>query len=239
MIAIIVVLILAAGSVMAQQVLASTSWTAGFALLAGATDVDVLAPYEFSHPPEYELRPSDIRRAAEADLVVYAGYEVMVPRLLESIQGTNAAPLQIVTAHAWPVLTASVRAIAQELGTQVTAEATLAELRASLDDWANQIAESEYAGVPVVANFHQQALAREIGLNVVGVFGPAPLEAQQIRDLSELHPVLIIDNGHNPMAMPLEETTNARLVTWYNFPGVDGTRTIQDIFALNRRALEE
>ncbi len=76
-------------------------------------------------------------------------------------------------------------------------------------------------------------------MNVAAVFGPGPLEARQIDELTKTEAVLIIDNGHNPVAQPIAETTGAPVSVWYNFPGVEGTRTLLDIFEMNRAALED
>ena len=175
----------------------------------------------------------------EADLVIYAGYENMVPRLTEAAGNSAARTLQIQTVHSLPIIARSVRAIAGLLGTEEEAEASLRAIRAFLDEWRAQIVASGLTDRPVVVHFHQRALAEELGLTVAGVFGPAPLEARQIDELTRTRPALIIDNGHNPVAAPIAETTGAPVATWYNFPGVAETRSIPDMLALNRAALEE
>ncbi len=228
---------LTAASLFGQSVIASTSWTGAFAQLAGADDIRVLAPFDMTHPPEYELRPSDLRAVARADYVVYAGYETMVERLLATTGDSEAETIQIATLHSERVLQASVGAIASALGTQAIAERRLARLFSILEQWRSEVREYELDHDRVIVHFHQRALAEDLGMNVVGVFGPAPLEARQIDELSRLDPVLIIDNGHNPIAAPLLETTDARVTTWYNFPGIQGSRTLFDIFELNRNDL--
>ncbi|MFW5689518.1 MAG: metal ABC transporter solute-binding protein, Zn/Mn family [Spirochaetota bacterium] len=238
MLFVLIVAVSTALGLTAQEIVASTAWTAAFAEAAGAQEVRVLAPYDLAHPPEYELRPSDLRAIMSADLVIYAGYETMVPRLVEAAGDAGAQTLQIQTVHSIPVMRSSIRAIAAALGTQSSATERLAEITGFLTSWREQVAELGYAGVPVAVHFHQQALARELGMNVVRVFGPAPLEARQIDDITQADPVLIIDNGHNPVAAPIAETTGADVSVWYNFPGVEETRTLLDIFRLNREALD-
>jgi len=235
---VIILIALTAASAFGQSVVASTSWTGAFAQLAGADDVRVLAPFDMTHPPEYELRPSDLRAVSEADYVIYAGYETMVERLLATTGDSDAQAVQIVTVHAEPVLRRSVNAIASALGTETIAEQRLAELFSVMDEWRAEVREYGLDQDRVIAHFHQRALAEDLGMNVVGVFGPAPLEARQIDELSRLDPTLIIDNGHNPIATPLLETTSARVTTWYNFPGIGGTRTLFEIFERNRADLE-
>ena len=57
------------------RVVASTSWTAAFARAAGATDIVTIAPMELRHPPEYEIKPSDLAAVAAARFLVHSGYE--------------------------------------------------------------------------------------------------------------------------------------------------------------------
>ena len=223
----------------AQSVLASTSWTAAFALAAGAQEVEVLAPYTYAHPPEYELRPSDISRVNRADLIIYAGYETMASRLVDAAGVDSESLLRINTIHSWPVIVESVGSIAQELNTVAQAEINLAEIRSFLDQWKDQLAADYPNGLPGVVHFHQQGLAREIGIDVIGVYGPGPLQARQIKDLTDLGPVVIIDNGHNPIGSPLQESSTASLVTWYNFPNDQASATILDVLKGNRSALSE
>ena len=233
----VLVLCLAAGAVFSQSVVASTSWTAAIARAAGATDVVSLAPPELTHPPEYELRPSDLLRVREADVAVYAGYEVMVERLVEAAEATNVTMVRIRTGYNRDILEQSIRAVAEVIDTQSAAEASIERLTLELSRWRRELARRGLEGARVLAHFHQQGLARELGFDVVGVFGPAPLEAAGIRDLSAQDSELIIDNGHNPVAAPLAETVEAPLVVWYNFPGFEGTESLLDVLRHNRRAL--
>ena len=53
---------------------ASTTWTAAFADLAGVDEITVIAPATLRHPPEYELVPSDIVTIQNARFFVSAGY---------------------------------------------------------------------------------------------------------------------------------------------------------------------
>lgn len=48
----------------------------------------------------------------------------------------------------------------------------------------------------------QVYLAKDLGLNVVGTFGPAPLTAAQLAEIAKGEIDIIIDNIHNPVAPP-------------------------------------
>src|SRR6056297_750538 len=112
----------------------------------------------------------------------------MVERLLATTGDSDAEAIQIVTVHAEPVLRRSVNAIASALGTETIAEQRLAELFSVMDEWRTEVREYGLDQDRVIAHFHQRALAEDLGMNVVGVFGPAPLEARQIDELSRLDP---------------------------------------------------
>jgi hypothetical protein len=218
------------------RVLATTSWTAAFVREAGVEDVGVLAPYDVQHPPEYELKPSDIARVSQAEMIVFAGYENMVSRIKEAAGSRGPTLVQITTVHSMTAVTESVRRIAEIQGTLEAAEQNLEAIGELFKAWREEIVEAGLDRRPVLVHFHQQALARELGMQVAGVFGPAPLEAPQIRGLTATQAVLIIDNAHNPIAQPLTETLpEAKMVELFNFPATSRRGTVRDILTDNRR----
>ena len=78
----------------------------------------------------------------------------------------------------------------------------------------------------------------ELGFTVKGMFGPAPLEAAQITRLSQEKVSLLVDNWHNEVAAPLRETLpGVRYSSLINCPGPDGTVTLLDVLADNRKRL--
>lgn len=221
-------------------VLATTPWTAAFARLAGAQDVELLAPYEMRHPPEYELRATDLRRIEAADLVVYAGYETMMDRLQDAIGTHNVSSVQITTTHTYASIEEATMAIARALGTEQIARRNLAEVAAFLADWEAEIRRRGLDKQAVLVHQFQMPLAGDLGLSVAGRFGPGPMEAQQIVALSRSDAVLIIDNWHNQVAQPLEETLpDTPVVSFLNFPGHAGTRTLMDVLEYNRAQITE
>lgn len=223
-----------------QQVLVTTPWTAAFARVAGAQEVDLLAPYEMRHPPEYELRATDLRRIEEADLVVYAGYERMIERLQRALGEGNVSSVQITTVHTMETIEESAMKIAAALGTEEAARRNLAEIDEFFADWRRELVSFGLDEAPVIVHGFQGALMRDLGVNVVGTFGPGPLEAQQIARLSGSDAVVIIDNWHNEVTGPLTETMpGVPVVSFVNFPGHEGTRTILDVLQYNRRGLRE
>ena len=71
------------------RIVASTSWTAAFADIAGADNVETIAPATLRHPPEYEVTVSDIQKITASNLFIYAGFERMMKTLGDSIDGTK------------------------------------------------------------------------------------------------------------------------------------------------------
>ena len=200
----------------ASSVIATTSWTACFAEVAGIEDIRVLAPYELQHPPEYEISPSEIKAVSEADMIIYAGYEVMMERLKEAT-ASDAVMVQITTVNTLPVITESVLALADAAGTRETAEKNLKEIQAFFTSWKEELA--PYADRPVIVHSFLQGLVKNLGLNVVGTYGPAPLEAKQLKELTESGAGIIIDNWHTKVGQPLVETMpNAQTAVLINFP---------------------
>ena len=89
----------------------------------GAKEVRVLTPDGLTHPPEYELKPSDLVKLEGATLVVYAGYEKMVSKLLETSKNKNMIALQIDTTTSPENLINQVRKISKALKTEKEGEA--------------------------------------------------------------------------------------------------------------------
>ena len=220
------------------SVLATTSWTAAFARAAGLSEIKILAPYEMTHPSEYELKPSDLRAVAEADLIIYAGYEIMVQRLKSAVGESEAKLLQISTDYSLATLRESLGKIAAISKTESVAQKSISEITEMYENWREDLRKAGLLGSPVVVHVFQKPLAEELGFEVKGVFGPIPLEAKQIATLSEKSVRLIIDNKHNPVATPLRETLGEiPYVSFINFPASRDSGTLLDVLQSNRRAL--
>ena len=219
------------------NVVASTAWTAAFALAAGAGTVHILSPYEMQHPSEYELKPSDLAILSRADLVIFAGYETMAGKLMATLGEDSPKLLQIPTDYSIATVESSLKKIAAELGTEVSGVIT--DYKNYLVDWRSELSEKGLAGAKVITHFFQKPLALELGFEVIGVFGPGPLQAKQIVELSELPADIIFDNWHNKISQPLLEVMkNTPVVELINFPGAEGTRTLLDVLELNRARLD-
>jgi ABC-type Zn2+ transport system substrate-binding protein/surface adhesin len=220
-----------------SKVLASTSWTAAYAKAAGASQVDLLAPATLLHPSEYELKLSDLGRIRNAGLIVYAGYETLVGQMLQGIGEGEGAPLKIETNYCYNDIEENVLRLADALGTKETAIANLKRLKNSFAEAKEVVVRLGIVEKPVLVHFFQQSFARELGLNVVGVFGPHQPEAYEIKSLLSTKPAFIIDNLHNPAGQSLQMAANIKRLELLNFPGPAGTSSLQDVIEYNRNIL--
>jgi zinc transport system substrate-binding protein len=218
----------------ANGVIATTSWTAAYALTAGATDVSVLAPYEMVHPSEYELRPGDISRLSKTNLIVYAGYEVMIGQIKAGLKIPEEKMLKISTSYNYTEIEESVMLIAKRLGTEQTAKKNLEEIKQLLLKGRIEVHQKGLDEQPVLVHFFQESFARELGIKPALIFGPAPPEPKQILEMARTHAVLIMDNAHNPVGGSVKEILkNGDYKLLLNFPGLYQTRTISDVIRYN------
>ena len=216
---------------------ASTEWTAAFARAAGILDVTVLAPAASRHPAEYQLRPSDLRAVAAADALIFAGYEAMAARLRE-LARQEAIVVRIDTDYSLATLRRSLDALHAAGGTPAAAAASLRAIAEEYAAWRVELAVRGLAGAPALVHRFQEPLARELGFDVVAVFGPLPPQAAALASLADAEVALIIDNHHNAVAAPLAEIhAPAPVVAFLNFPGAAGTATLLDVVRHNRGLL--
>ena len=215
-------------------VIATSSWTAAYAEAAGVDNVIVLAPFEMEHPSEYELRPGDILKLMNADVIIYAGYEVMTERLKKGLDIPQDKLLLVDTDYSYEKIEKSIMSIAAKLGTESAARKNLLDIRNAFDEGRRVVSEKNISRHPVVAHRFQSSLVSELGLVPVATFGPASPEASAIAGISKIQAPLIIDNIHNPVGLPFKEVSpNARLIKLLNFPGMHGTKTITDVIRYN------
>jgi zinc transport system substrate-binding protein len=223
-----------------SMVVATNSWTAAFAKAAGAKNVVVLAPFEMQHPSEYEIRAVDIPVIVRAKLIIFAGYETMVKRLQTGMDLKKEVLLKIDTDYSMATIEKSVMEIAQRLGTEKIALQNLDSIRKIMADGKAQLEKSGINATPVLVNFFQQSIVKEMGFEVAGVFGPAALEAGDIDKMAKLRSEMIIDNEHNQVGKPLIKVkTGAVYRQLLNFPGAHQTSTLQDVIRYNIRQLNK
>ena len=217
-----------------SMVVATNSWTAAFARAAGAKNVLVLAPFDMEHPSEYELRVADISVIAHAKVIIFAGYETMVKRLQSGMDLKKEVLLRIDTDYSMATMEKSVMEIAQRLGTEKVALQNIDSIRHLMTEGRAQFDKSGLNSTPVLVNFFQVSIVREMGFEIAGTFGPAPLEAGDINKMAKPRSGMIVDNEHNPVGKPLIAVKPGVLYKQLlNYPGTHHTSSLQDVIRYN------
>lgn len=220
--------------------IASTSWVASIAELAGLDNLPTIAPVNLQHPPEYEIKPTDILQVAQSEYFICAGYEVMMKTITEATQIEPSKIVKIRTTNTIGVLQKDIEIISQKTGTQEIAQKRFAEFKKMIEESRERIKNNGIDKKNFYVNVNLEELATDLGLNIVGVFGPGPLSAQQISFVTENKIDFIIDNVHNPVAKPLLEVNpDSKLLIWRNFPEQQEKNAIYNLVKQNIEMLFE
>jgi zinc transport system substrate-binding protein/iron/zinc/copper transport system substrate-binding protein len=219
-------------------VVASTSWVAAIARAGGAENVRILAPLELRHPPEYELKPSDLDLASKADVILYAGWEMFAKKLAETAGSAGVKTMLVTTTNSPEDVKTEAAKIADLLGTRDKFETWNLGFDSFIADIKTQVL-AAYPDNRAVVQRMQLPFIQWLGFSVAGEYGPAEPSPALILELVNTRPVLVIDNYHGPSGMPIAEAARVPYAELINFPGKDGTKTIEDVFAYNARILIE
>ncbi len=219
---------------------ATTRWVGAIAELAGAGPVKNFAPDTMVHPPEYELKPEDIALLSKARVVFLAGYETkMVAKINESLKKDGSfTTIQVLTENSLENLKAETEKIAQKLGTLEQCRSNMQALENAFESLRNKLKAANLFGKNAMVHSFQVPLAKSLGFTIVATFGPAPVNSDQIGQASKLKPDIIIDNYHNMVAKPLAEVSkSSKYVSFINFPGLFGTKSIEDVIRYNENQI--
>ncbi len=218
-----------------EVVVASTSLAGAIAKASGAKEVRILTPGETRHPPEYDLRPSDLLKFEGADIVIYGGYERMVQKLLEASKNKNIHAIQIETETSPENLVNQVRKISKLLGTQKQAQAWEIGFSQKLNILKKKI--SFISGRKAVAHRFAQPFAKWAGLHLLRIVTPGELTPKVIAEAVMMRPELVVDISHFPNAKVIAENAGCKYIQVINFPGVENTKTLEDLFEYNTSQL--
>ncbi len=218
-------------TVHAQTIVASTSLTGALARAAGAREVRILTPPDVKHPPEYELRPSDFAKFDGASAVVFAGYERMVQKLVDASRNRSIAVVRVDSAASPENLIAQARKIAAVLRTGKEEETWEKRFLEHLASLKNRLA--PWSGKKAVVHLHAQGFAEWAQLSVVQVVMPGEISPKAVADAVTKQPDIVVDILHMPAARVIAENARCRYVQLINFPGVEKTTTLEDLFAYN------
>lgn len=201
-----------------KKVVASTSWAAAFADIAGADEVESIAPVNLRHPPEYEITVSDVQKISDSEVFIFAGFERMMKTLGTKVPNKGVS-VQVVLDNSLATVKESTLKIAQALGTEEIQKARFAEYEKLVKDGQKKALKKKLNKKKVLCNKNQTYLAKELGLDIVGVFGPGPVSAEELLEAKKAGYDLIIDNIHNPTGKPVTEILpKAKYIEWRNFP---------------------
>jgi len=218
-----------------EAVVASTSLAGAIAKAAGAKGVRVIVSSEMRHPPEYDLKPSDLLKFEGAKVVIYGGYERMVSKLMETSKNRNILALQINTETSPENLISQARKISEVLKTEKEERAWEEEFLGKLKELQKKI--SPFLGKRAVVHRFAQPFARWAGLDIVQIVSPGELTPKVIGDAVAKNPELVVDIYHVPVAQVIAENVRCKYVQVINFPGVEKTQTLEEIFEYNSKEL--
>jgi hypothetical protein len=219
-----------------NTVIASTTWVAAIADAAGAQNIRVLAPSEMRHPPEYELKPSDLEAVSRASFIVYGGWEMFAEKLAETAGSAGIQVIKVHTANSPDNLKTEARKLAEMFGTMEQFEQWTRRFDLLLEDLRGKI-QAAFPGSKAVVSRAQIPFAQWAGLEIAGDYGPSELSPATLLNLVRKQPLIVIDNYHGPGGQSIAEAAKASYVQLLNFPGKDGTKNMEDLFRYNTAAL--
>jgi ABC-type Mn2+/Zn2+ transport system permease subunit len=214
-----------------EAVVASTSLAGAIARAAGAKEVRVIVSSEMRHPPEYDLKPSDLLIFEGAKVVIYGGYERMVSKLLEASKNKNILAIQINTETSPENLILQARKISEVLKTEKERQVWEKKFSERLQELQKRI--TLLSGKRAVVHRFAQPFAQWAGLQVVQFISPGELTPKVIGDAVAKSPELVVDIYHFPVAKAIAENAKCKYAQVINFPGVNHTRNLEDIFEYN------
>ncbi|MFF5213282.1 metal ABC transporter solute-binding protein, Zn/Mn family [Streptosporangium sp. NPDC000396] len=199
------------------KVVAASTWEAGFAKAAGATDITVIVPSGVHHAPDYDPKPSDLAKVAEADVVLYAAFEGFAGKLKEAA-GSKAKLIEVSLDNTPDKVKAEVSRLGGEFGTAEAARAWTTTFDTEYAALKEKVTGAAKGAAPVVVAQAFVAWAADlIGARPAGVYGPQPPTAGQISELAAKKPRLVLDNSAMPGGDALANV-EARRVVIDNFP---------------------
>ncbi|WP_340398373.1 zinc ABC transporter substrate-binding protein [Paenibacillus sp. FSL H8-0079] len=209
------------------KIVASTSWTALLAKTAGVEDVTILAPVDMKHPNEYDFKPSDIEKVNDASTVIYSEYEPFMKQILEAADVPEEEQLVVVTENTPEALHTQIMNIAQKTGTTAVAEQAMKEIDSTFEAVRAETAKLDTQSKRVVAQAYMVPVAKALGYEVIGEFGPAEVTPTQAAELAALKPALIIDNLHFPQGAEISSIADRPVIELRNYPETSEQTLVQ------------
>ncbi len=220
-------------------IIASTTWTAAFARAAGANPSDIVTiapgPDELRRPLGYVMTDADAAKLNGARLVILMGCEEFATTLLAAADRVAVPVVTVTSRNGREIMRADTALIAQALGTTAANDRWMAGFDRLLTDLQAEIAQALPADQrrALVHHFQLDA-AEDLGFTPLVEFGPAPLPLDAVRSLAAIRPPFILDNYHTVEGTGIHAAApDAHYVQLINFPGIDGTVTLEDVYRAN------
>jgi len=214
-----------------EAVIASTSLAGAIAKAAGAKEVRIIVSSEMRHPPEYDLKPSDLMKFEGAKVVIYGGYERMVSKLMETSKNKNILAIQINTDTSPENLISQARKISEVLKTEKEEQIWEKKFLEKLKELQKKI--SPFSGKRAIIHRFTQPFTQWAGLQGVQIVSPGELTPKVIADAVAKNPDLVVDIYHVPVAQVIAQNAKCKYIQVINFPGVGNTQSLEDIFEYN------
>jgi zinc transport system substrate-binding protein len=202
-----------------NRVVASTTLAGALAKAAGATDVTVIAPANIPDQQAFAPTTEDLVPARTADHVIFAETDGFAGSLKEA--AGDAHQMAIKPVYTLEGVHAEVTKLAELFGTQNAAKKWLTAFDTEVTNLSASM--EGVAPIPPFTAVAEVGVAQWAqfggGIKVVGKYGPAPVTAKQLADLTATKPMLILANVHAPNGTPkIPGTYRVDLV---NYPGED------------------
>lgn len=222
-----------------KPIVVSTPWVGAIVALAGGQQIVTLAPGDMLHPADYELTPSDVVAVANSRIIFYAGYERMAEKLQSETADGEIRLESVRTVNSPQNLIVMIGKISDILGTPEVARKSIAKIEEFYDGWHKDIKDAGATGKSIIVHLFQKDVMESLGFSVAETFGPAPLSAEKIVSIANSQGVLIVDNGHNPVAEPLAKEFEKSFVSLFNFPIQSSKESFFTLLEENRKAFME
>ncbi len=205
----------------ATKVVASTTWVASIAKLAGATDIKVIVPSDVASPADYEPTAADLEKLKGAEWVIFEGTEKVAKAMADSAKVPTR--IDVVSVHHDPAtLAAEVGDFGALLSTTDAAASNLASFNQAYKEVVSELTgKLSSLSAQVIAQESVSDWATLAGWPVMETFGPKPPSAAAVANLAALGPTVILEDSHLPLGKPLADASGAKLISLVNYPGDD------------------
>lgn len=215
-------------------VVATTVWEAALAKAAGAKQVTSIVPASIRHAPDYDVKPSDLAKVAQADYVLYSSFEPFAGRIKEAA-GSRAKMIELNLDNTPSKTTANVTRLGKAFGTQKAAARWNTTFGKEWESLNKKVRAAWPGGKApaVTAQMFTSWAAKLAGAQLVGTYGPEAVTPAQLSELSAKKPKFVLDNENMSTGTVLPGS-GAKQLNIANYPGQD-----LDLLAVYRKAAQQ